>query len=62
MIYDISDPFTPSFVDYVNTSRTDLAPEGLVFVKAGDSPNGKPLLIVSHEVSSTTTSFEITKD
>ena len=29
MIYDISDPFKPFFVDYVNTSPTDIAPEGL---------------------------------
>ncbi len=62
MIYDISDPFKPFFVDYVNTSPTDIAPEGLVFVKEEDSPNGKALLIVSHEISSTTTIFEIKKN
>ncbi len=62
MIYDITDPFKPFFVDYVNTSPTDIAPEGLVFVKEEDSPNGKALLIVSHEVSSTTTIFEIKKN
>lgn len=62
MIYDISDPFKPFFVDYVNTSPADIAPEGLVFIKEEDSPNGKPLLVVSHEVSSTTTIFEIGKN
>jgi hypothetical protein len=61
MIYDVSDPFAPFFVDYVNTSPADLAPEGLFFIKAEDSPNGKPLVVVSHEISSTTTIFEITK-
>jgi DNA-binding beta-propeller fold protein YncE len=61
MIYDISDPFAPFFVDYVNTSSLDLSPEGLLFIKAEDSPNGKPLLVVSHEISSTTTIFEIIK-
>ena len=61
MIYDITDPFKPFFVDYVNTSPADIAPEGLVFVTEEDSPNGKALLIVSHEISSTTTIFEIGK-
>jgi hypothetical protein len=59
MIYDVSDPSKPFFVDYVNTSPDDLAPEGLFFIRAEDSPNGKPLLVISHEISSTTTIMEI---
>jgi hypothetical protein len=61
MVYDVSDPFVPTFVQYVNTSPDDISPEGLLFIKEEDSPNGKPLLVVSHEISSTTTIFEITK-
>jgi hypothetical protein len=61
MVYDVSDPFKPRFVQYVNTSPDDISPEGLLFIKEEDSPNGKPLLVVSHEISSTTTIFEITK-
>jgi hypothetical protein len=61
MVYDVSDPFKPSFVQYVNTSPDDISPEGLLFIKEEDSPNGKPLLVVSHEISSTTTIFEINK-
>ena len=61
MIYDISDPFAPFFIDYVSTSPVDIAPEGLVFIKEDDSPNGKALLVLSHEVSNTTTIFEINK-
>ena len=61
MVYDVSDPFGPTFVQYVNTSPDDISPEGLLFIKEEDSPNGKPLLVVSHEISSTTTIFEITK-
>ena len=37
----------------------DLGPEGLTFVSADDSPNGKPLLIVGFEVSGTTRVFEL---
>ena len=62
MVYDVSDPFHPTFVQYINTSPDDISPEGLLFIKEEDSPNGKPLLVVSHEISSTTTIFEITKD
>ena len=62
MIYDVSDPYTPFFVDYVNTSPDDIAPEGLFFIKEEDSPNGKPLLVISHEISSTTTIMEIVKN
>jgi hypothetical protein len=37
----------------------DLGPEGLTFVPAGQSPTGKAWLLVSNEVSSTTTIWEI---
>jgi len=37
----------------------DLGPEGMVFVDAQDSPTGNPLLIVSNEVSGTTTVYTI---
>ena len=62
LVYDVSDPFKPTFVQYVTTVPDDISPEGLLFIKEQDSPNGKPLLVVSHEISSTTTIFEITKE
>jgi len=37
----------------------DRGPEGLVVIPAAKSPNGKPLLIVSNEISGTTALFEI---
>ncbi|MBS3912593.1 MAG: choice-of-anchor I family protein [Hydrogenophaga sp.] len=37
----------------------DLGPEGLVFVPAAQSPNGKPLLIVGNEVSGTTVVMQL---
>ena len=62
MVYDISNPTSPQFATYANTTPDDLAPEGLLFIKRKDSPNGKPLLVVSHEVSNTVTIFEIESD
>jgi hypothetical protein len=71
MVYDISDPLSPSFVQYINTrilggdpgtsTAGDVAPEGLIFIRGEDSPNGSPLLVVAYEVSGTTTIFEIAK-
>ena len=61
MTYDISDPYRPFFVDYVNASPLDVSPEGVMFINEEDSPNGKPLLVVSHEISNTTTIFEVNK-
>jgi hypothetical protein len=58
MVYDISSPRSPAFVQYA-TSSGDISPEGLVFISADKSPNGKPLLVASHEVSGTIRIFEI---
>ncbi|MCA1992355.1 MAG: choice-of-anchor I family protein [Coleofasciculus sp. S288] len=58
MVYDVTNPTSPAFVQYIN-SASDIAPEGLTFVSADESPTGKPLLVVSHEVSQTTTTYEI---
>jgi hypothetical protein len=62
MVYDITDPALARFETYLNTrngSTGDLGPEGLSFVPAAKSPNGKPLLIVSNEVSGTTVVMQI---
>ena len=62
MVYDVTNPAAAKFVDYLNT-RTgltgDRGPEGLAFIKASDSPNGKPLLVVGNETSGTTAVFQI---
>jgi hypothetical protein len=71
MIYELSDPAAPRFVDYINTrmfgvpanstSAGDLGPEGVIVVKEEDSPTGKPLLVIANEVSGTTRILEIRK-
>lgn len=70
MIYDVTDPTAPAFVQYVNNvdftgsiadgSARDVSPEGLIFIPAADSPTGQPLLVVTHELSGTTTIYSIT--
>ncbi|NLX16445.1 MAG: hypothetical protein GXY45_05675, partial [Ramlibacter sp.] len=37
----------------------DLGPEGLAFIPAAQSPNGKPLLMVGNEVSGTTSIYQL---
>ncbi|MFI7277822.1 choice-of-anchor I family protein [Streptomyces sp. NPDC049879] len=67
--YDLSDPRDPELAGYVNSrdfsgdpeagTAGDLGPEGLTFVPAHDSPNGRALLIVGHETSGTTAIYQI---
>ena len=68
-VYDITDPYEPTFESYT-TSRDfsgdpemgtagDLAPEGLAFISADDSPTGDALLLAAHEVSGTTAIYRV---
>lgn len=69
MVYDVTDPAAPDFVDYVtNRDYTaepgagtggDLGPESIAFIAAADSPTGSPMLAVGNEVSGTTTLWGI---
>ncbi|MEM9237469.1 MAG: choice-of-anchor I family protein, partial [Verrucomicrobiota bacterium] len=69
MVYDVTNPEAPEFVEYITArdfsgdaeagTAGDLGPEGLTFVSAEDSPTGKPLLIVANEVSGNVSVFEI---
>lgn len=65
LVYDVTDPNSPVFETFLNSfdngtgTMTDIAPEGLVFIPASESHNNKNMLIVSNEVSGTTTIYEI---
>ncbi|PNW79594.1 hypothetical protein CHLRE_08g359300v5 [Chlamydomonas reinhardtii] len=71
VLYDVSTPANPILGGYVYNRNFDpalgsnaaalgdLAPEGIKFVAAGDSNSGKPLLLLSNEVSSTVSAWEI---
>ncbi|NJL10036.1 MAG: hypothetical protein HC908_07295 [Calothrix sp. SM1_7_51] len=59
MVYEVTNPQKPQFVEYVPNQTGDLSPEGVAFIPASESPNGKNLLVVSHEVSNTVAVFEV---
>lgn len=59
-IYSINDNTTPAVVTGNVAQAGDLGPESLTFVAAGNSPTGKPLLLMANEVSGTLTVFELT--
>jgi LPXTG-motif cell wall-anchored protein len=74
MVYDVSNPASPTYIRYKNAAleglaldpannttpgSLDVSPEGMVFVPAALSPNDKPMLIVANELSGTTTMYEV---
>ncbi|MBK9169963.1 MAG: choice-of-anchor I family protein [Bryobacterales bacterium] len=69
MVYDITNPQSPRFVNYTNNrnfegspaadTAGDLGAEGLLFIPAAESPTGVPLLVVANEVSGSTSIFAV---
>jgi 2',3'-cyclic-nucleotide 2'-phosphodiesterase/3'-nucleotidase/5'-nucleotidase len=69
MVYDITNPASPIFLDYLldrdfdvpadTIAAGDLGPEGLFFVRPEDSPFGTFGLLVANEVSGTTAWYSI---
>lgn len=64
MAYDVTNPYAPTFSAYANTrsltgQQGDLGAEGVEFVSAEDSPNGRPLVLVGNEVSRTVSVFQV---
>lgn len=68
-VADVTDPRKAHLVGYsVNRDDAgdpeagtagDLGPEGVHFIAASESPNGRPLLLVGNEVSGTTTIWQV---
>ncbi len=69
MVYDITDPNAPIFIEYVlnrdfsaaadAAAAGDLGPEDIKFISGDASPDGKYYLVTSAEVSGTVSVFEI---
>lgn len=70
MIYDITDPNNPAFLQYLldrdfsvdadTVAAGDLGPEGMYFLTPDLSPTGRYGLLVANEVSGSTTYYDIT--
>ena len=63
MVYNVQNPQKPVFVDFLTTRQPlgggDLGAEGIFFIPANQSPNGKHLVVVSNEISATVSVYEV---
>lgn len=63
IVYDITDPAAPVYVDYKNTRNLggggDNGAEGIIYINAANSPTGSPIVILANEVSSTLSFFTV---
>ncbi len=70
MVYDITNPYNVEFMTYFNNRGVsegnaisgDLAPEGMTFIDASQSPNSEALLVIGNEVSGSVTIWQITQE
>lgn len=58
MVYDISNPISPEFLNWLYDVN-DVGPEGLLAIPANESPTKNDLVILTHEVSNTISIYEI---
>lgn len=68
-VLDVSTPASPALTDYARYGDPaqpagsglagDLAPEGLLFIPAAQSPSGRALLVASHEGSGSVTLYTV---
>jgi len=69
MVYDITNPASPQFIEYVNnrnfsavatdSAAGDLGVEDILYIKNTDSPDGKYYVVTANEISGTVSIFEI---
>lgn len=75
MVYDITNPVNATYVNYINTRdfsedpdkigdsinylKGDVAPEGMYFISANESPSKTPILLAAFEVSGTVAAYAI---
>ena len=58
-LFDVTNPNAPNYLSYNRGDLNDVSPEGLLFIDAGSSPNGNPLLVVAYEESNTIVVYEV---
>ncbi|MEM8960056.1 MAG: choice-of-anchor I family protein [Acidobacteriota bacterium] len=57
--FDIGDPTAPELAHYESQRRGDRSPEGLLFLPAATSPNGKAMLVLACELSGTVSLWDV---
>jgi len=72
MVYDISNPYYPHFVQYINNrdfsvpantvAAKDLGPEDVFFIKKNKSPINSAMIVVANEVSGTVSLFKVNRE
>ncbi len=67
MVYNVTNPSEPVFVDYKNSRSTsayegDHGAEAVIYIPATESPTGKGHIVISNEISGTLTIYEIAQD
>jgi hypothetical protein len=70
MVYDISNPFEPQFIDYKNNrdatpdaeASGDLGPEGIIYIAPSKNELNKGLIVISNEISATISVYAINTD
>ena len=59
LVFDISNPSAPEYLDYINPDPVDVSPEGMLFIPSVMSPNGASLVVIGFEESRTIGVFQI---
>lgn len=69
VVYDVSNPHSPRFQQYINNrnflgdpeagTAGDLGPEGVFFIPWYQSPNLRPLVVVSNEISGSVSVYQV---
>ncbi|MFY9075087.1 choice-of-anchor I family protein [Malaciobacter mytili] len=59
IVYNITNPYKPSFVKYIISNSEDLSPEGMTFISKENSPTKNALLLVAFEGSGSIVMYEI---
>lgn len=61
MVFDVTTPASATFLQLIHVDG-DVGPEGMKFISATDSPNGKPLLVLANEVSGNLRIYQINEN
>lgn len=64
MVYNITDPNTPTFTDYKNSRSTsayggDNGPEGIIYIAPENTTTNKGYVIIANEISGTLSIYEV---